>query len=257
MLSKFIQQLRKKQGLTQEFLASELGISRPTYVQIEQGKRELTISEAKKLADIFGVAMEDFLAGRSPEREVILEKEGVNKKTSSDLKIRVTRKNLEKFKQVLLYVLTKVGGKSNVGETVLHKLLYFIDFDYYEKFEESLMGATYIKNHHGPTSVELGTVISDMQKRGEIEAVNSRYFKYDQKKYLPLKRPNLNNLSAQEIGHIDEVLARLSDKNAKEIENYSHEDIPWKAAKVGQPLSYESVFYRDERYSVKSYGDEI
>jgi transcriptional regulator with XRE-family HTH domain len=257
MFSKFIQQLRKKNNLTQEFLASELGISRPTYVQIEQGERDLTISEAEKLASIFGISFEDFRRGNSPTREVILEKERMNKKADPDLQIRVTRKNLDKFKQVLLHVLAKVGGKPNVGETVIHKLLYFIDFDYYEKFEENLMGATYIKNHHGPTSVELGAVISDMQKNGEVEAINSRYFKYGQKKYLPLKRPNLNNLSAQEIEHIDEVLARLSDKNAKEIENYSHGDMPWKTAAEGQPLSYESVFYRDERYSVRNYDDEL
>ncbi|PIV10506.1 MAG: XRE family transcriptional regulator, partial [Candidatus Portnoybacteria bacterium CG03_land_8_20_14_0_80_41_10] len=46
MLSKFIQQLRKKHNLTQEFLASEIGVSRPTYMQIEQGERDLTITEA-------------------------------------------------------------------------------------------------------------------------------------------------------------------------------------------------------------------
>ncbi len=48
----------------------------------------------------------------------------------------------------LLYVLNKVGCKYNVGETVLYKLLYFIDFDFYEKYEEQLIGATYVKNHH-------------------------------------------------------------------------------------------------------------
>ena len=89
-------------------------------------------------------------------------------KKSDGLQIRVTEKNLDKFKQVLLYVLNKVGGKPNIGETVLHKLLYFIDFDYYEKFEENLMGATYIKNHHGPTSIELGVVMKKMQEQGCI-----------------------------------------------------------------------------------------
>ena len=93
----------------------------------------------------------------------------------------MAHKNLETFRQVLLYVLNKVGGKPNVGETVLHKLLYFIDFDYYEKYEENLVGATYIKNHHGPTSVELQSILKDMQENGEIEAVNSRYFKHEQK----------------------------------------------------------------------------
>ena len=255
--SKFIQHMRKKHNLTQEFLASKIGVSRPTYIQIEHGEKDLTISSAKTLADIFGISFDDFIAGKEPRHEVILEKASADKKADSSLQIRVTRKNLDKFKQVLLYILEKVGGKPNVGETVLHNLLYFIDFDYYEKFEENLMGATYIKNHHGPTSVELGTILKDMQRNGEIEAVKSKYFNHLQKKYLPVKRVDLTALSAREIAHIEEVLARLSDKNAKELENYSHEDVPWKAAKEGQPISYESVFYRDERYSVRNYDDDL
>jgi len=255
MLNEFIQQQRARRKMTQEYLASELGISRPTYKQIESGERELTISEAKKLAAIFDMSLENFLAEQEPKRVVTIEKEPP--KQLDDIQIRVTQKNLEKFRQVLLYILNKVGSKPNIGETVLHKLLYFIDFDYYEKFEENLMGATYIKNYHGPTSVELASIIKDMEENKEIEAVQSSYFKYLQKKYLPLKRPDLDILSAREIEHIDNVLARLSDKNAAEIESYSHQDIPWISAKEGRPLSYESVFYRDEKYSVRNYDDAL
>ena len=255
MLGRFILEQRKKHDLTQEYLASVLEISRPTYIQIEQGERDLTVTEAQKLSDIFGLSLEDFLAKKDNKVKVVLEKEKVLK--SPEITIRVQRKNLNKFKQVLLYILEKVGSRPNIGETVLHKLLYFIDFDYYEKFEENLMGATYIKNHHGPTSVELGAIIKDMQDKKEIEAINSKYFKFDQKKYLPLRRPNLDILSAREKEHIDDILARLADKNAKEIESYSHGDIPWLSAKDGQKLSYESVFYRDEHYSVRTYDDEL
>ena len=255
LLNQFVKQQRNKRGLTQEHLASELGISRPTYEKIERGTRELTVSETRKLAAIFEMPLGNFLDAEEPGRSITIEKDSTRK--SGDLQIRVTEKNLEKFKQVLLYVLGEVGGKPNVGETVLHKLLYFIDFDYYEKFEENLMGATYIKNHHGPTSVELGAVLKEMQNQQEIEAVKSRYFKFPQKKYLSLKRPDLDILSGREIAHIDDVLARLSDKNAKTLEAYSHGDIPWKSAQDGMTISYESVFYRDERYSVRNYEDEI
>ena len=255
MLGKFIQKQRIQRNITQDYLASKLGMSRPTYIRIERGERELTVIEAKMLAEVFHTSLEDFLASRESTHVVTLTKQPARK--TGYLRIRVTEKNLELFKQVLLYILNKVGGKPNVGETVLHKLLYFIDFDYYEKFEENLMGLTYIKNHHGPTSVELGSILQDLQKQGEIEAVKSKYFQFDHKKYLPLKRPNLEGLSARDIEHIDGVLARLSDKNEKEIANYSHEDIPWKSAQVGESLSYESVFYRDERYSVRNYDDEL
>lgn len=251
MIGDFIRQQRTKRDLTQEHLASELGISRPTYRQIESGKRELTITEAKKLASLFDMPLGSLLEGKEPE--LVVEREQAEQ---HEVKIRITEKHLDKFKQVLLYILNKVGAKPNVGETVLHKLLYFIDFDYYERYEENLMGLTYIKNYYGPTSVEFKSIIDDMREKGEIEAVNSAYFDYPQKKYLPLKRPDLTVLSAREVAHIDNVLFRLSDKSAAELENYSHEDIPWVSAKFGKSLSYESVFYRDEKYSVRKYDDD-
>lgn len=255
MLGKFIQKQRTKHNMTQEYIATELGISRPTYLQIERGKRELNISEARELASLFNMTLDELLSGKEPKQSVTIEKQ--KPQTTETLHIRVTKKNLDKFKQVLLYVLNKVGAKPNFGETVLHKLLYFIDFDYYEKFEENLMGATYIKNYHGPTAVELGSILKEMQEQEEIEAVKSKYFTYSQKKYMPLKKPDLDKLSAREIEHIDNVLARLSDKNATEIENYSHGDIPWKSGQDGEQISYESVFYRDEKYSVRNYEDEL
>lgn len=177
-------------------------------------------------------------------------------KGADDLQIRTVEKNLAKFKQVVLYVLNKVGEKPNFGETVLHKLLYFIDFDYYEKFEESLMGGTYLKNDYGPTSDDLAPLINEMLERGEIETITSERFGYPQKKYLARTNSNLDILSEREIGHIDEVLARLAGKSATELKQHSHEDMPWKSARYHkEPLSYESVFYRDERHSVREYDE--
>ena len=119
------------------------------------------------------------------------------------------------------------------------------------------MGVTYIKNHHGPTANSLQKIIKDMEKNEEIEAIKSKHFDYEQKKYLPIKEPDLTLLSARETNHIDEVLARLSDKNAKEIEEYSHGDIPYLSTEEGATIPYETVFYRNEKYSVRSYDDEI
>lgn len=256
-LYKKLRLLREQNRFSQEQLADELGISRPTYMQIEKGERELTISEAKKLAGIFGLSLENFLGDAiPPSREVVLEPAKKEQK-ESDIRIVMPRANVKKFKEVLLYVLSKVGAKPNIGETALYKLLYFIDFDFYEKFEEQLMGARYIKNHYGPTPVEFKKVVEDMEQKGEIEKIKSKYFQYEQKKYLPRRDPDLNSLSAQEIKHIDEVLARLSDKNANELTDYSHNDVPWKVHKSGETISYESVFYRDEDHSVRNYDDEL
>src|SRR3972149_3904327 len=204
-LYKKIKELREQNKFSQEYLAEQLKVSRPTYMQIEKGERDITVPEARKLALVFGVSLEDFLGDEtSILPDVVLKRERVKEK-ESDIRIIMPRANVNKFKEVLLYVLSKIGAKPNIGETALYKLLYFIDFDFYEKFETQLTGARYIKNHYGPTPVEFKKIVENMEEKKEIERVKSSYFQYEQKKYLPRREPDLKFLSAREIKHIDEV----------------------------------------------------
>ena len=189
--------------------------------------------------------------------KINIKKEKEQKTEEADIRICVPQKNLKKFQEILLYILEKVGARPNIGETVIYKLLYFIDFDFYEKYEKQIIGATYIKNHYGPTPVEFKSVVENMIKNGEIELIKSKYFQYPQRKYLPRKNALLESLSAIEKEHIDEVLNRLGHMSANEISNYSHGDIPWKSHNQKEVISYESVFYRDDKYSVKSYEDNL
>ena len=57
----FFKQLRLKNNFSQSFVASHLCVSRPTYMQIEKGERELVVSEARKLADLYGLTLEALL----------------------------------------------------------------------------------------------------------------------------------------------------------------------------------------------------
>jgi len=254
----FIQKLRKNNNYSQQYLAGQLGISRPTYLQIEKGERELTISEAQKLASIFSMSLKDLLNNHDKKTKVGFEKKGKTKKiTKPEMRIIISQANVKKFKEVFLYILEKVGARPNIGETALYKLLYFIDFDYYEKFEEQLIGAKYIKNHFGPTPIGFKKIADQMIKKGEIEKIKSKYFQHDQKKYLPRRLADLKVFSAQEIKHIDEVLIRLAWKNATELSDYSHSDTPWRVHEMGQEISYETVFYRDDDHSVRNYEDEL
>ena len=260
-LYRLIKKLRSEKGLSQGEVAKVIGVSRPTYVAIEQGTRELTLSEAAAVAKLFEVSLEDILAGKISMPEVILEKnkaQGVKKRVSGDEvleRISVPQEHVDKFKKVLMYVLSKVGGKPNVGQTVLYKLLYFIDFDFYEKYEEQLIGARYMKNTHGPTPIAFAKIVEALEKEGKIEALKSKFYKYDQTKYLvnPLEPLDLTGLSGTEVAHIDWELDRLSDMTATQISALSHKDTPWLVADEKETLEYEYVFYRPEETSVREY----
>ena len=172
-------------------------------------------------------------------------------------RISAPQKNLDKFKEILIYVLSKVGSKPNVGESVLYKLLYFIDFNYYEKNEEQLTGATYIKNHYGPTPTEFIKVVEDMEGK-DLKKVQNNRFQYPRTKYLPLRSPDMSkiNITGNEQKLIDDIINLLSDMNAKQISEYSRNDVPCQVTEEGEAIDYESVFYRTPPYSMRDYSDD-
>jgi transcriptional regulator with XRE-family HTH domain len=246
-----IKKIREKMNISQEKLAQILKIPRTSLSQIENGKRELKSHELVEISKTFNCSV-DQLLDLKKEPEIIVSSDETMQKPREEIRVNVPRKNMEKFKEVLLYILNKVGSKPNIGETVLYKLLYFIDFDFYEKYEEQLIGATYIKNYYGPTPLEFKTIVEEMISTQQIIKVENKYFEYPQTKYLPLRESDLSKLKANEIETINEVLNRLSHMNAAQISYYSHDDVPWLTADEQAVIEYESVFYRTVPYSVRT-----
>lgn len=249
-LHAIIQDQRVKRSWSQEQLAKELGVPRTAISQIENGERGVSSSELKKLCEIFGVTA-DFLLGLENEPKVVLGKAPAKKTLPVQERISVPHYKVEKFKQVLLYLLERCGGKPNVGETVVYKLLYFADFNFYELFEEQLTGATYRKLQFGPVPREFSEIVKDMIDHKELATVEDTYYGYKQTRYIPLKKADLNHLSAAEKTVLDSVVERFSDKSAKWLSDYSHDDVPWKATAEKEVIDYELVFYRTPAYSVR------
>lgn len=253
-----IKQLRTSAGISQQEVADKVGVARATYAGLESGRRDPNLTEIRNIAEFYQVSPSELIDGVQSKVE-----EPVTPYKFSDQNDIIPRDinpqvNPEKLREVLLYVLEKVGAKPNVGETVLYKLLYFIDFDYYEKYGQSITGLTYIRNHFGPTpAVTFAEIVKGMEQRDELEIVETKFFNNKQKKYLPNVKFELHKLSAKELEHINEELLRLADKTATELSDMSHKDTPWLASKQGEAIDYQLAMYRNDTTSVKEYEDEL
>lgn len=251
-----ITELRKMKGLSQEDLAKSVNISRPSLAQIELGNRTVDVLELQRLSMVLNFSLDDFVSKDFSINQVVeVKAEAKSKKT--DERISVPTLQVNKFKNVFLYILERCAGKPNVGETVLYKLLYFSDFNYYELYEEHLTGAKYRKLPYGPVPQKLDTIIAQMMEGGQIQRIKTEYFDKIQTRYIPLVKADLTKLKASEKEVIDKVIQQLSDWSASAISNYSHKDMPWLASKEGEEIDYELAFYRDAPFSVRNYGDEI
>jgi len=269
---KIIKEKRKYLGLSMRKFCESAEVDPSNWSKVERGLLPLSLDKRKveSIARILKITKgskewEDFLdtAALSQERipeDIIRYKrktEGLKdffKEIRKEMRISVPKMKTDKFKNLLLYVLERCAGKPNVGETVLYKLLYFIDFNYYELYEEQLTGVTYRKLDYGPVPFE--NILNAMQEDKEIQVIEVEYFGYRQKRYLPLIKADLTKLKASEKEAADRVIEQLSDLSAKGISEYSHNDIPWKATKEKEVIDYELVFYRTPPYSQRIYKEE-
>ena len=251
-----ITELRKMKGLSQEDLAKSVKISRSSLAQIELGNRGVNVFELQQLSLVLSFSLDDFMSKNfSVSQDVEGKAEAMSEKANE--RISVPTLQVSKFKNVLLYILERCAGKPNVGETVLYKLLYFSDFNYYELYEEHLTGAKYRKLPYGPVPQKLDTIIGQMMENGMIQRIKTAYYDKIQTRYIPLAKADLTELKASEKEVIDKVIEQMSDWSASTISNYSHKDMPWLASKEGEEINYELAFYRDAPFSVRNYGDEI
>lgn len=252
-LGKRISKLRNMKGMTQDELSSSIGISRSSLVQIEKGARGIKVPELKSISKVLNFSLDEIMSN-----DFIVNIEGeVAEKASieSNVRISISAIDLVKFKNLILYILERCGGKPNVGETVLYKLLYFSDFNYYELYEEHLSGASYRKLPNGPVPLSVDAILKSMIDDDQLKSFKATYFGYAQKRYIPLVNANLKLFNGAEVEVVDKVIDLLSDMSAADISRYSHEDMPWKASKDMDYIDYELVFYRQAPYSVRTYND--
>lgn len=240
-----IKSLRKRSHVSQEDLAKSLGVPRQSISQIENGGRGLDSLELAKIARFFSMPTDTFLFQQIEQKS-----HAPKNKNGGQIKL-----NSAKLRNLFLYILEKCGGKPNLGETVLYKLLYFIDFDSYEIYGKPVTGMKYIRLQFGPVPrlADFQSVIESMIKKGEICLITQDYHGMVQKRYIALVEAEVGQLSKEELQVADKVMARLSDMSATKIENYVHEDEPWKAAEPNKEIDYNLVYFRSPAYAQSDY----
>lgn len=240
-----IQRLREGMGVSQEVLGKHLGLTRQAIGQIEKGDRKIDSLELANLADFFSLTTDELL------RSDFGEKKKFKRPQNTDIQFNPT-----KLENLLLYVLEQCGGKPNIGETVLYKILYFIDFDSYETLGNPVTGMAYVKLQYGPVpkKKDYDDVIKKTQNEGKLNIFTHEYYGKTQRRYVALTEPDLNAFSAAEIEIIHKVINRLSDMNATEIAEYVHGDAPWRITPDGDVIQYRSVFERETPYASQEYG---
>jgi transcriptional regulator with XRE-family HTH domain len=211
----FIRSLRTKRGLSQLILAEKLDLSRQSYMAVERGVREMTLEEAGKLCEFYGISIEELSKASAPQ--------------------------YEKYKQMILaYLRSPASTDGRVPKTKLAKLLYLADFAWYYERLESMSGMQYLHRTYGPVPDPYFRALAELEEDGKI-TINHKGDAMLVSVGAGAKRQKLDLLRKEEIELMESVSAKWKDKRTQEIVDFTHEQLPYKLCAPDEVIPYELI----------------
>jgi len=150
----------------------------------------------------------------------------------------------KKYKEVILYLAEKLGGEIK-GKKKLAKLLYFVDFDFFEKFQKSLTGDVYKALPMGPFPVTMEKVLNNMVNEEKITIkLEKERIDYNPTEIYRVKKKMAGNFSKEERQILDRVVLKYGHLSGKQLEDLTHAEAPYIGTAPNQEIAYELAFYR-------------
>jgi putative transcriptional regulator len=209
--------LRQAKGLNQAEIAAELGISRPTYVLMEQGGKEPTLTQLYTLSRLLGVEPDELCANLPT-----LESVGAD---------------YNKFKTLLSACIAYGATEGAITKAKLSVLVYLVDFAWYHTRSRSITGEVYRCTARGPVADDFFRAVDDLYEAQAValDPMGAALV------IRPIEQFPLQTLTQEELSLAQEICAKWRAQTTESIIEFAREQAPCKAVKSGDPIPYEAI----------------
>jgi len=151
----------------------------------------------------------------------------------------------DKYKAAFLYMLQ--GLEKIEGKKKACKLFYFLDFDYYEAYETSFTGETYISYPMGPFPHYFESIVKEMEEEGTIQVSCEKKSPAHQNETIIYSAVTSTTypFTQEERQMLDRVVKKYGALTGKDLQDLSHAQAPYNAVDLKEVIPYEFSFYRD------------
>jgi len=154
--------------------------------------------------------------------------------------------NQKKYKNLILFFANKIKN-GTLGKLKMLKLLYFLDFDFFEKYGKSVSGDDYLRFDNGPVPRMAEKILKEMNGT-EIKITKRKIADglFAQQRIEPLRLYDLKVFSKEELLMMEEVADKWEKFSGTEMKNASHGEAPWIATKPNELIDYNLTYYRNK-----------
>lgn len=154
--------------------------------------------------------------------------------------------NEKKYKNLILFFVNKIKN-GTLGKLKIMKLLYFLDFDYFEKYGQSISGDEYLRFDNGPIPRMAERILKEMNGK-DIKIVKRKIgLGYNDQQHIePLKDFDVSLFSKEELLMMEDTAGKWEKLSGTEMKNASHGEAPWIATKPNNVIDYNLAYYRNK-----------
>ena len=252
-----IKGFRESMGFTQKQFSNLLGIGIATLNRYENGA--LQSDSAEQLMEFFindpsliiqKLKQNPDLFSQSDRERIILRIRNKFSENSPVIKIATesfANYSESEFTGGLLFDFPKFGqaikffcSNDQVVKTKLLKLLFYSDFKHYKEFGTSITGAQYARINYGPVPDNYKiwlTILSSWMD--EITSEETMYGEYIGETFIANDSPELDEFSTSEIEVLGFVKQYFKNFTAKDIVEFSHQEVAYQETQNSKLISYE------------------
>jgi len=160
--------------------------------------------------------------------------------------IKMAKINEKKYKNAILFFANKIQN-GTLGKLKLMKLLYFLDFDFFEKYGNTVTGDEYLRFENGPVPRMGEKMIKNMTGK-DIRIVKRTIGPgyNDQQHIEAIKSFDIQVFSKEELVMLEEIADKWEKFSGSEMKNASHGEAPWIATKPNDVIDYNLAYYRNK-----------
>ena len=160
--------------------------------------------------------------------------------------VKTSKINEKKYKNAVLFFGKKIQNVT-LGKLKMMKPLYYLDFDFFEKYGRPVTGDEYLRFEYGPVPRMGEKILKEMSGK-EIKITKHKIADglNDQLHIEALKDFDVNVFTKEELLVLEERADKWKKFAGTEMKNASHGEAPWIATKPNETIDYNLTYYRNK-----------
>lgn len=159
---------------------------------------------------------------------------------------KMVRINQKKYKNAILFFAKRIQN-GTLGKLKMMKLLYYLDFDHFEKYGSSVTGDEYLRFENGPVPRMAEKILKEMD--GKEIAITKRKVADGYRDQLHIEAAvdfDVNVFTKEELLMLEEIAGKWEKFTGAEMKSATHGEAPWIATKPDAVIDYNLAFYRNK-----------